>query len=205
MPGLDYYLKYADRSATDKRFAAAMAELTVLEGGLTKDPDDRGNWTGGKVGAGELKGTKCGISAATYPQLDIERLTKAEISAIYYVDFWLALKCDLIMDAAVAFEIFDTGVNCGIGTAVLIAQRSLAFLGTIKPDEVDGRFGAQTLAGINDWCRKYPRCLHKVLNGYQFCHYKDIVEAALKSPADHREKYGPGWMKRIQEYRTEQK
>jgi hypothetical protein len=35
------------------------------------DERDPGNWTGGAIGKGELRGTKWGISAQTYPQIDI--------------------------------------------------------------------------------------------------------------------------------------
>ena len=35
------------------------------EGGFQNMHHDRGNWTGGKVGEGELKGTKFGLSAMT--------------------------------------------------------------------------------------------------------------------------------------------
>lgn len=34
------------------------------EGGYTDNPKDPGNWTGGEVGKGELKGSKYGLSAA---------------------------------------------------------------------------------------------------------------------------------------------
>jgi lysozyme family protein len=38
-------------------------ELTVgHEGGYSNNPDDPGNWTGGDVGEGQLKGTKYGVS-----------------------------------------------------------------------------------------------------------------------------------------------
>ena len=53
------------------------------EGGFQADPRDRGNWTGGEVGKGELKGTKYGLAAMTYPELDIPALTLAEAEAIY--------------------------------------------------------------------------------------------------------------------------
>jgi hypothetical protein len=36
------------------------------EGGYSNDPDDPGNWTGGKVGVGRLLGTKFGIAAKGY-------------------------------------------------------------------------------------------------------------------------------------------
>ena len=47
-----------------------------VEGGYQCDPDDKGNWTGGNVGVGLLKGTKYGISAASFSNVDIKNLTK---------------------------------------------------------------------------------------------------------------------------------
>ena len=48
------------------------------EGGYQDNPADPGNWTGGKVGHGVMKGTKYGISAESYPHLDIKNLTVVE-------------------------------------------------------------------------------------------------------------------------------
>ncbi|WP_236513543.1 glycosyl hydrolase 108 family protein, partial [Escherichia coli] len=45
------------------------------EGSFTLNKNDAGNWTGGKVGVGQLKGTKYGIAANSYPNLDIKNLT----------------------------------------------------------------------------------------------------------------------------------
>ena len=53
--------------AGDDGFAAAIAMVLAHEGGFQGMPDDPGNWTGGRLGDGTLKGTKFGISAASYP------------------------------------------------------------------------------------------------------------------------------------------
>ena len=50
-------------------------KLIGAEGGFQNDPKDRGNWTSGIIGKGECKGTKYGVSAMAYPDLDIENLT----------------------------------------------------------------------------------------------------------------------------------
>jgi hypothetical protein len=49
---------------TKMGFDRAFEETIGLEGGFSRNPDDNGNWTGGRRGLGELKGTKYGISAA---------------------------------------------------------------------------------------------------------------------------------------------
>ena len=67
-----------------------------VEGGLSTDRNDRGNWTGGEVGKGEFKGTKYGISAFSYPDLDIANLTLDDAKRIYHKDYWLASKADTL-------------------------------------------------------------------------------------------------------------
>ena len=59
-------------------FDKAFDRLIGHEGGFTNDSRDAGNWTGGKVGVGKLVGTKFGLSAATYPTLDIKNITIVE-------------------------------------------------------------------------------------------------------------------------------
>ena len=60
--------------ANDADFKQAFDLLIGHEGGYTNNPNDPGNWTGGKVNSGTLRGTKYGISAASYPTLDIKNL-----------------------------------------------------------------------------------------------------------------------------------
>jgi len=60
-----------------------------VEGGFQADPDDPGNWTGGKVGEGQLVGTKYGISAAANPDIDIPNLTWERAEDLYYTRYWL--------------------------------------------------------------------------------------------------------------------
>ncbi len=103
-------------------FAAALALAVDLEGAFSKDPRDPGNWTGGAVGSGTLKGTKCGISAAAYPSLDIEHLTADRISEIYLVDYWQRMGCEQL-PPALALAVFAFAVNEGQPTAARILQR----------------------------------------------------------------------------------
>ena len=57
------------------KFEDAFARLIGNEGEFDDSPKDRGNWTGGAIGVGELRGTKYGISAAAFPTLDIKAIT----------------------------------------------------------------------------------------------------------------------------------
>ena len=67
-------------------FDLAFTRLIGNEGVLSMDPKDSGNWTGGKIGLGKLKGSKYGISAASYPMVDIANLTLEGAKAIYLRD-----------------------------------------------------------------------------------------------------------------------
>ena len=120
-------------------FGQAFDRLIGHEGKFTDNPKDDGNWTGGKQGRGELKGTKYGIAAKSYPHLDIKSLTLDEAKAIYLEDFW-----DVIGQAhgAVKFQLFDAAVNHGRGNAVRILQRAVRAAD-------DGAWGPLSQAALN--------------------------------------------------------
>ena len=99
-----------------------------IEGGYSSDKDDKGNWTGGKVGRGVLKGTKFGISAAAYPDLDIKGLTKTQAIAIYKRDYWTPIGADKL-EPPLALLAFDCAVNQGIGRARQILKDTATLAG----------------------------------------------------------------------------
>lgn len=110
------------------------------EGGLSLDGNDPGNWTGGKVGVGKLKGTKYGIAANTYPDLDIAALTVDQAAALYTRDFLEPLGAERFADG-VGFQLLDFAVNSGVPRTV----KSLQFVLGLK---VDGVIGPKTVAAI---------------------------------------------------------
>jgi hypothetical protein len=103
-------------------FDACIPFIFREEGGFTKDPHDPGNWTGGKVGKGVLKGTNFGIAANSHPNLDIPNLTKAEAAKLYRVEYWSACSCDLL-GIGVDLVVMDAAVNSGVGAAVASVMR----------------------------------------------------------------------------------
>ena len=111
------------------------------EGGFQNDPKDRGNWTTGVVGKGICKGTKFGLAAMTYPDLDIKSLTLNQAKDIYYKDWWLKLGMDKY-PKALAYQMFDAAINHGPGRANQFLQRAV---GT----NADGIIGPKTLEAIN--------------------------------------------------------
>ena len=83
-------------------FDAYIERVLAHEGAYSDDRSDPGNWTGGRVGSGVLKGTKYGIAANTYPNLDIRNLTRDQAVEIYRRDFWEASQADELMVSTVA-------------------------------------------------------------------------------------------------------
>lgn len=122
------------------RFEQAFAATVGEEGAFGDDRRDRGNWTGGRVGVGELRGTKYGVSAAAYPTLDIRALTLDGARAIYRRDYWDRCRCGA-MPAELAGALFDAAVNSGAGGAVKMLQRALGVTD-------DGAIGPRTVEAV---------------------------------------------------------
>ena len=121
-------------------FDKAFAVIVGHEAGYSNDHGDNGNWTGGKVGAGEFKGTKYGISAASYLALDIVNLQLEDAKAIYFRDYWLPLNADML-PPAIALVAFDGAVNASVKQAAMWLQAALNVA-------QDGVIGRQTLNAV---------------------------------------------------------
>jgi lysozyme family protein len=132
-------------------FAQALA-LTVaptVEGSISTNPADPGNWTGGKVGVGVNLGTNTGISAAflwslppsdPFCDLNPTKLTKDDITAIYRTHFWDVVQGDAL-PPNVGGLIFDAAVNQGQGWAPRALQSAVGVA-------TDGAIGPKTLAAV---------------------------------------------------------
>ncbi len=158
-------------------FDQAFEVLIGHEGGFTDDPHDRGNWTTGIVGHGNLKGTKYGISAMSFPHLDIRNLTLDQAKSIYKRKYWHECHCDEL-PKNVRFRVFDVAVNSGVRTAIKLLQRAAK----AKPD---GWYGPNTRAAIK---RMNPYQLSERLSGFRL-----MMVASLSS----FRRYGRGWSRRI--------
>lgn len=110
------------------------------EGGFQADPKDRGNWTTGRIGEGELVGTKFGLAAMTYPHLDIKNLTREDAKAIYKRDWWDKLGMDKFRPA-MQYQMFDAAINHGMHNATEMLQRAAGA-------KDDGIIGPKTRAAV---------------------------------------------------------
>jgi Putative secretion activating protein len=122
------------------RFPIYIERVLLAEGGLSTRRDDPGNWTGGHIGVGRLLGTKYGIAANTYPDLDIPNLTREQAIAIYHRDFWRPVHADTLPQS-VGYQLLDAAVQHGIGNTKKMMQRAVRV-------RDDGQIGPVTLTAL---------------------------------------------------------
>lgn len=158
-------------------FDEAFERLLGHEGGLSMDRNDRGNWTSGKVGVGQLKGSKYGISAMSYPAEDIAGLTVERAKEIYKRDYWGPAGCDTVPDA-MRFDLFDAAVNSGVRQAIRLLQHAA---GEVE----DGVLGPRTLQALQSMP---PARLIARFNGVRLLFMTDLPAWISQ---------GKGWVRRI--------
>lgn len=157
------------------------AELMQHEGGYSDDPRDPGNWTGGKVGSGVLKGTKYGVAANTFPTLDIRNLTLAEAAAIYRLRYWSAVQAEAL-PPTLAWATADAAVNSGVSRAVKWLQ---AAVGAGQ----DGAIGPATLRAVSTAVAR---------QGVNTVRAHALAERALfMASLSTFPTYGRGWFRRL--------
>lgn len=163
-------------TSNDSAFDRAFAFTVGVEGGYTADPQDPGNWTGGEAGVGTLKGTKYGISAASYPGMNIEALTLATAKTIYRRDYWNKMAGDSL-PPELACVTFDAAVNSGVREAGEWLQMALEV-------SVDGLIGPETVAAA------------KAANQRQAAVYAIANRLAYDWKLATADDFGLGWTRR---------
>ncbi len=121
-------------------FEQAFAIVVGHEGCYGVERADPGDWTGGAIGKGQLRGTKFGISAAAYPDLDIAGLTLEQAGDIYRRDYWNRIAGDAL-PRPLALLVFDAAVNNG-------SERAARWLQAAAGVVPDGSVGPATLAAV---------------------------------------------------------
>lgn len=175
----------------DEAFAHWVALLGPSEGGLSLVPSDPGNWTGGKVGVGQLLGTKFGISTAAHPDVDIPNLTLEEANVIRREQYWDEVRGDEL-PPALAIVLADAAYMSGPETAVRTLQRMLGFTGNY----VDGIFGPMTMKQLAGSLARpsvfgLPSGVHDVVT--EFAAQRLLAEAALGNWSENK----LGWTRRV--------
>jgi lysozyme family protein len=166
---------------TAANYNACISKVLEYEGGYTRDPNDRGNYTGCQVGKGENKGTNRGISACAYPNEDIKNMTEARAKAIYHADYWDPIFGDRL-PAGPDLCTFDGGVNSGQSRGVKWLQKAVGA-------EADGVVGPQTIAMAN------AADEHVTID--RMCDDRMAFLQGLST----WDRYGKGWTRRVEDVR----
>lgn len=195
-------------------FLHACRRLMPVEGGWENDPDDPGGETyrglsrvynprlalWALVDRYKARGlTGVQLTAA----LDQDQEVQTAIQEAYYQLYWEPNNLDRIAGImfcyAIACEMFDTGVNQGVGKAARYLQRGLTVLnrdGELYPNLlIDGEIGPKTLAALSALTKggKHDiNTLLTIMNVMQGAEYVAIMEANSK-----RRKYCRGWFSRV--------
>lgn len=156
--------------------------LIEREGGFVNDPDDRGG------------ATKYGITLATLRDVgenpnasvaDVEALTKGAAELIYEEVYFVHPGFDLVLDARLAEQLFDWGVNSGPATAIKAIQR-------LVDVTADGVLGPVTAKAINACGTRH---LARKLVGERILFYARLVR-----DVPSQAKFIYGWQKRALEF-----
>lgn len=162
------------------------------EGGLANHKDDPGGITNFGISLRWLKA--CGLDIdgdGDSDEDDIVALTYSKARDLYTEHWWNKYGYEGIEDADVAAKVLDMAVNMGGGTAHRVIQTALTKYGV--PTTVDGKFGPNTIANLNQAVRRSGGSagLLQVIRGAQLTHYRAIV---TKNP--RLSVFLPGWKNR---------
>lgn len=170
-------------------FEAAFQRVVMVEGGYSNHPSD----TGGETQFGITKG----VARANGYTGDMRALPLATARAIYKFQYWDTLRLDEIASVSdkIADELFDSGVNMGVGVAGRFLQRALNVLNRQGADyqdmTVDGVVGPMTVHNLRAFLARRGKdgetVMLRALNAQQGMRYIEITEGR---PANEAFLYG---------------
>jgi len=173
-------------------FDEVFEKTVALEGRYSNDPKD----LGGKTAWGITER----VARANGYTGRMEDMTREWAKAIYRKQYWDLLCLDAVagLSKQVAFEVFDTSVNCGQGLAGRFLQRSLNVLNREETDfqdvRIDGLVGPVTVAALKAFLDKRglegEKVLLVLLNCLQGTRYVEMSETRKKN-----ETFTYGWIK----------
>lgn len=159
-------------------FDIAYNHVLEVEGKFSDHAKDRGGAT--MYGVTERVARAHGYTGPM-SELPLEKARE-----IYKASYWDINRLDDIaaLSYPIAAEMFDTGVNCGVGVAGKFLQRSLNALNRAGSDfadmTVDGIVGPVSVAALRAYLGKRGKNGEKImlraLNGLQLARYIGIAE-----------------------------
>lgn len=169
-------------------FNIAYKITSRAEGGYANNPSDKGgetykgiarkihpDWKGWPV-IDSIKNrvgtTAKAIDSAAEKNVSLQGL----VLSFYKIIFWNELNLDLIDDQQMANELYDTGVNMGIGRSGLFFQKVLNVSSKTQLI-LDGKVGPKTILVFNNLSQSDKHMVWKLFNCLQGEKYISICEA----------------------------
>lgn len=153
-------------------------DIIGKEGAYSNNKDDAGGET--------MWGITIGVAREEDYNGPMRDMPRAEALRIYKQKYWIKPGFHLIapLSPRIAAELFDTGVNMGIGIPGPWLQRALNALnrkGSDYPDIiVDGKIGPATVSALNAFLRVRGgagvEVIMKILNAFQAVRYVELSE-----------------------------
>lgn len=142
------------------RFDECFKLVLDSEGGYSDNTDDKGGKTNWGITEATLNAAfKVGIVSHN----NIKDLTVEEAKTIYKVNYWDKCKCD-DLPKPLDLYVFDTAVNCGVGTSAKFLQEVINKAVGANILAVDGIIGAMTIGAVEGWLSRYKAdCTFPVL------------------------------------------
>jgi len=168
------------------------------EGGYTFNPSDTGgetvfgisrknwpNWAGWKY-IDQIKET-----AKTPHEIDHAIAISATpihvlVDSFYRVNFWAPLQLDFVNDQQIANQVYDFGVNAGIG-------RSAKFLQQAAGVNADGKIGPVTIKAVN---AGQPETIYNAFQDLRKAFYETLAEKL----GQHQ--FLSSWLSRLTPYKN---
>lgn len=137
------------------------------------------NWPGWKI-VDEFKGQPKFISI-----IESSRDLKSLANDFYKQNFWNPLQLDLIHDQQIANNVYDFGINAGVGKSAQKLQLSCDV-------PVDGQVGSITISAVNNGIAED---IYDKFNILRKAYYLAIIE---RDPSQAQ--FKASWMSRIKPY-----
>jgi len=173
-------------------FLFAVEYTLNVEGVFSNHPNDSGGAT--------LYGIASRIHPEHYAYISsgnnaLDRIKRAK--EVYYLEFWVPNKCDLIESKYLAAEVFDSAVNMGRYWAGRCAQSAANMMGaSLDPPiklKVDGVIGPVTCDALNFLSLHYELHTLLAMNLFQGMRYVQLYNRDQAKYDD----FIRGWMRRL--------
>ena len=156
-----------------------LEKVISREGGYVNHPSDHGHAT--KFGITEA------VARSNGYQGNMQDLPLSVAKSIYQQKYWLEPQFDQIdtISPAIAEELLDTAINCGVNFAKPLLQRALNLLNKEGKEGwpnlvIDGQYGPLTFQALkmylNNRHKEGEKVLVRVLNIMQGQRYIEITE-----------------------------